>query len=130
MSDDLQLEAELNSAFVAPDRLFKGERMAPYTEGSRLLCLQVRDDADSSIWFVWSFVYMHLLLAKDRKTAIRLAWDKDAFREKLLEWISDKNEEDRTAASALVGSILDEASKSRVEVLPPSGPQAPPTGNV
>lgn len=130
MSDDLQLEAELNSDFVAPDRLFKGERMAPYTEGSRLLCLQVRDDADSSIWFVWSFVYMHLLLAKDRKTAIRLAWDKDAFREKLLEWISDKNEEDRTAASALVGSILDEASKSRVEVLPPSGPQAPPTGNV
>jgi len=129
MSEELQLEAELNAAFVAPDRLYKGEPLAPYTEGSRLLCLQVRDEADSPIWFIWSFLYMHLLLAKDRRSAIRLAWDKDAYREKLLDWIADKTEEDRAAAGALVGSILDEAARGRVEVLPPSGPQAPPSGN-
>lgn len=126
MSDELQLEAELNAAFVSPERLFRGQPLAPYTEGSRLLCLQVRDDADSPIWFVWSFLYMHLLLAKDRKSAIRLAWDRDAFREKLIDWIADKTDDDRQAASDLVGAILDEASRGRVEVIPPAGPQAPP----
>ena len=126
MNEELQLEAELNAAFVSPERLFLGQPLAPYTEGSRLLCLQVRDEADSPIWFVWSFLYMHLLLAKDRKSAIRLAWDRDAFREKLIDWIADKTEDDRLAASTLVSSILDEAARGRVEVVPPSGPQAPP----
>lgn len=126
MSEDIRLEDELNASFVSPERFFKGDKLAPYTEGSRLLCLQVRDDADSSLWFVWSFLYMHLMLAKDRRAAIRLAWDKDAFREKLLEWISDKTDHDRTTANNLVGSILDEAEKAKVEVLPPTGPQAPP----
>lgn len=126
MSDDPHLDDELNASFVAPGREFKGQALAPYTEGSRLLCLQVRDDADSSIWFVWSFVYMHILLAGDRKAAIRLAWDKDGFREKLLDWIFDKTEADRIVASNLVSAILDEAGKGRVEVIPPSGPQAPP----
>ena len=126
MSEDLHLEDELNATLVSPDREFRGQALAPYTEGSRLLCLQVRDDADSSIWVVWSFVYMHILLAKDRRAAIRLAWDKDGFREKLLEWIADKTEADRIVASNLVSSILDEAGKARVEVIPPAGPQAPP----
>lgn len=126
MSDDIRLEDELNSSLVSPVREFRGDALAPYTEGSRLLCLQVRDDADSSIWFVWSFVYMHILLAKDRKAAIRLAWDKDAFRDQLLEWIADKTEADRIVASNLVAAILDEANKARVEVIPPAGPQAPP----
>jgi hypothetical protein len=127
--ENLQLESELNGAFVTADRMYKGEKLAPYTEGSRLLCLQVRDEADSPIWFVWSFLYMHLLLAQDRREAIRMAWDRDGFREKLLEWISDKTEQDRLAASNLVGSVLDEAAQARVEVIPAGGLQAPP-GNV
>ena len=124
--ENLQLDAELNASFVTPERFFKGEKLAPYTEGSRLLCLQVRDEADSPIWFIWSFLYMHLLLARDRRAAIRMAWDRDGFREKLLEWISDKNEEDRLVAGNLVGAILDEAAKARVEVIPAGGLQAPP----
>jgi len=126
MSDEISLETELNAVFVAPDRTFQGQPLAPYTEGSRLLCLQVRDEADSSIWFVWSFVFMHLLLAKDRRAAIRLAWDRETFREKLIDWIADKTLDDRAAASSLVASILDEASRGRVEVIPPAGPNAPP----
>lgn len=84
MSDNL--EQDLDEAFIAPDTFFKGEKLAPYTEGSRLLMLQVRDEADSAIYFVWSFVYIHILLAQDRRAAIKLAWDRDAFREKLLDW--------------------------------------------
>ena len=125
MSEELKLEDELNAAFVSPDRFFKGEKLAPYTEGSRLLCLQVRDEGDSSLWFVWSFLYMHLLLAKDRRAAIRLAWDRDAYREKLLDWMADKTEADRAVASQLVAAILDEAAKGAVEVIPSGGPQPP-----
>jgi hypothetical protein len=123
---DQDLEAELNSAFVSPDRYFKDERLAPYTEGSRLLLLQVRDDADSSIYFIWSFLYVHILLAKDRKAAIRLAWNKDEFREKLMEWSEDMTPEDRDTAGLLVAAILGEANKSRVTVIPDKKPIGDP----
>ena len=125
MSDDIHLEEELNGAFVSPTRAFKGKTLAPYTEGSRLLCLQVKDPEDSAVWFVWSFLYMHLLIAEDRKTAISLAWNRAEYREKLLDWIVDKTEDDRIEASNLVGSILEEASRGRVEVIA-SSVQAPP----
>lgn len=108
---------ELNSSFVSPEREFNGERLAPYTEGSRLLLLQVRDDGDSSVYFIWSFIYLHILLAKNRKEAIKLAWKRDDFRESLLDWISSKNEKDRDGATTLVTSIIEEASKSSVEVI-------------
>ena len=124
-ADELRQEEELNAAFVAPARAFRGQPLAPYTEGSRLLCLQVRDDADSSLWFVWSFLYMHILLAQDRPAALRLAWDRDAFRARLLEWVADKNDQDRLTAGELVGAILDEAARGRVEVIP-QALQAPP----
>jgi hypothetical protein len=116
----------LNSAFVSPDRYLKDQRLAPYTEGSRLLLLQVRDDADSSIYFIWSFLYVHILLAKDRKAAIRLAWNKDEFREKLMEWSEDMTPEDRDTAGLLVAAILGEANKSRVAVIPDKKPIGDP----
>lgn len=109
---------ELNASFVSPEKEFKGEKLAPYTEGSRLLMLQIRDDNDTSIWFVWSFLYLHILLAKNRKDAIRLAWNKDLFREKILDWVVDKSIKDRDEATDLVGQIIQEAAKSRVEVVP------------
>lgn len=124
MSEENLIE-ELDNSFVTPDRYFKDEKLAPYTEGSRLLMLQVRDDNDSAIYFIWSFVLLHVLLAKDRKAAIKLAWDKDAFRDKLLTWAEGMNEQDRETASLMVSAILGEANKARVHVLPSAVP-APP----
>ena len=124
MSEEALLQ-ELDNSLISPDRYFKDQRLAPYTEGSRLLMLQVRDDSDSAIYFVWSFIYLHILLAEDRKKTIRLAWDKDAFREKLLEWIAEMSEEDRNTASIMCSSILSEANKARVNVIP-SAIAAPP----
>ena len=66
----ISLEEELNSVFISPQKEFMGEKLAPYTEGSRLLLLQVRDDNDSSFYFIWSFIYVHILLAKNKKDAI------------------------------------------------------------
>jgi len=124
MSEEALLQ-ELDNSLISPDRYFKNQKLAPYTEGSRLLMLQVRDDSDSAIYFVWSFIYLHILLAEDRKKAIRLAWDKDAFREKLMDWIAEMSEEDRNTASIMCSSILSEANKARVNVIP-SAIAAPP----
>jgi len=124
MSEEALLQ-ELDNSLISPDRYFKDQKLAPYTEGSRLLMLQVRDDSDSAIYFVWSFIYLHILLAEDRKRAIRLAWDKDAFREKLMDWIAEMSEEDRNTASLMCSSILSEANKARVNVIP-SAVAAPP----
>jgi len=108
---------ELNASFVSPDREFKGEKLAQYTEGSRLLLMQVRDDGDSSIYFIWSFLYLHILLAKNRKEAVKLAWNKDNFRESLMDWVADKNEKDRDEATLLVSKIIEEANKGQVDVV-------------
>jgi hypothetical protein len=124
MSEEALLQ-ELDNSLISPDRFFKDQKLAPYTEGSRLLMLQVRDDSDSAIYFVWSFIYLHILLAEDRKRTIRLAWDKDAFREKLMDWIAEMSEDDRTTASIMCSSILSEANKARVNVIP-SAIAAPP----
>jgi len=117
----ISLEEELNSTFVSPEREFMGEKLAPYTEGSRLLLLQIRDDEDSSIYFIWAFVYMHIELAKDRKEAIKLAWNKNLFREKLFLWADNKTQSDRDIATNLVSSIIEEATKGQIEVLPTPG---------
>jgi hypothetical protein len=124
MSEEALLQ-ELDNSLISPDRFFKDQRLAPYTEGSRLLMLQVRDDSDSAIYFVWSFIYLHILLAEDRKKTIRLAWDKDAFREKLMDWIAEMSEDDRNTASVMCSAILSEANKARVNVIP-SAIAAPP----
>jgi hypothetical protein len=117
----MTLDEELNSSFVSPEREFMGEKLAPYTEGSRLLLLQVRDDEDSSIYFIWAFVYMHIQLAKDRKEAIKLAWNKNLFREKVFLWADNKTQDDRERATTLASSIIEEASKGQVEIVPTSG---------
>jgi hypothetical protein len=115
------LEEALESAFVAPQKQFKGESLAPYTEGSRLLMIQGRSDEDSTQFFIWAFVFLHIQIQKNRKEAIRLCWNKDLFRESILDWIADKTESDRETASSLVASILDEANRGQVEPIPTPG---------
>ena len=122
------LEEELSASFVQPHKSFKGEQIAEYTEGSRLLMLQCKDKNDSSIYFIWSFLYLHLLLHKNKREAIKLAWDKDAFRERVLDWVVDKKEEDREIATNIVSKIIEEAGKARVSVVQ-SGFEGQASGN-
>ena len=112
------LDEELNSAFVSPDKAFKEQKLSPYTEGSRLLLMQIRSDDDSAMFFVWAFIFVHIELAKNRKDAIRLCWNKDSFREKLVDWMSGFSDQDRESATALVGEVLEEARKGQVEIIP------------
>jgi len=117
----MNIEVELDQSFVSPQRTYKGETLAPYTEGSRMLLMQTRTDNDSEAYFLWSFLFLHIHLAKNRREAIKIAWDKNAFRESLMDWVSDKSEEDREIAVSLVTSIIDEANKSRIETIPQPG---------
>lgn len=113
---------DLNSCFVAPEREFMGESLAPYTEGSRLLLMQVRDETDSPTYFVWSFLFIHIQLKKNKKEIIRLCWDKILFRERLMDWILDKTERDRDMATNLVSEIVEEANRGAVETVSSGGP--------
>jgi len=115
------LNEDLNATFVRPSRDFKGQPLAEYTEGSRLLMIQAREKEDSPVYFVWAFLYLHILLAENRKEAIKLAWDKEAFKESLFDWVSDKTQEDRDMATNIVSSIIEEASKARVSIISSGG---------
>jgi hypothetical protein len=90
--------------------------------------LQCKDKNDSSVYFVWAFLYLHLLIHKNKREAIKLAWDKDAFRERVLDWVVDKTDEDRDNATNIVSKIIDEASKSRVSIVQ-SGLEGQSSGN-
>lgn len=128
MSDE-NLQEELDAAFVRPGRTFRGQPLAPYTEGSRLLLLQVRDPQDSGVFFVYAFVFLHQELARDRRAAIRLAWDRDAFREQVLDWAGSFTSQDRDVAGEIVESMLQEASRASVEVVAAPAQAAIPPGN-
>lgn len=125
MSEEHDFTQELNGAFVASDRTWKGEPLAPYTEGSRLLLSQIRSEDDAGLFFIWAFLYLHLELRKDRKNAIRLCWDRPAFREAVLDFSAGMTIHDRDLAAAIVNAVLDEAAKAETEVIP-SGRPAPP----
>ena len=111
------LDDELNGSFVKPSRDYKGDAIAEYTEGSRLLMIQCKEPQDSSVYFIWAFLYIHILIAKNRKEAIKLAWNKDEFRDTLLGWIEDKTEDDRILATNIVSEMIEEASRAKVSVV-------------
>lgn len=127
MSEDLDISQELNGAFVSGERSWKGQPLASYTEGSRILLSQIRSDNDAGLFFIWSFLFLHLELKRDRKSAIRLCWDKDAFRMAVLEFSSTMTTVDRDHAASIVNAVLDEAAKAETEVLPSRA--ASPPGN-
>jgi len=125
VSEEQDFSRELNGAFVSGERTWKGQPLAPYTEGSRLLMSQIRSEDDAGLFFIWAFLYLHLELKKDRKNAIRLCWDRPAFREAVLDFSAGMSLADRDRAAAIVNAVLDESAKAETEVIP-SGRPAPP----
>jgi hypothetical protein len=113
---DKELSEALNNQFVMPPRMFLGQELAPYTEGSRILMSQIKENQDNSVYFVWAFIFLHIQLKKDRKSAVKLCWDKDAFRDSLIEYVSNKTESDRDLAIKIVSDALDDA---KIAVLEP-----------
>ena len=125
MSDEPDLSQELDGAFVPAGRTWQGQPLAPYTEGSRILLSQIRAEDDAGLFFIWAFVFLHLELARDRASAIRLCWDRPAFRGAVLDFSARMTAADRVAATAIVNAVLDEAARAETEAVP-SGKPAPP----
>jgi hypothetical protein len=86
---------------------------------------QVRSEDDAGLFFIWAFLYLHLELRKDRKNAIRLCWNREAFREAVLDFSSGMTIADRDSAAAVVNAMLDEAARAETEVQA-TGRPAPP----
>lgn len=125
MADETDISAELDGFFVSGERTWKGQPLAHYTEGSRLLMAQIRSEEDAGLFFIWAFLYLHIQLKKDRKNAIRLCWNRDAFREAVLDFSCGMTMADRDSAAVIVNAMLDEAAKAETEVQP-TGKPAPP----
>jgi hypothetical protein len=68
------------------------------------------------------------LIHKNKREAIKLAWDKDAFRERVLDWVVDKTDEDRDIATNIVSKIIEDASKAKVSIVQ-SGLEGQSSGN-
>lgn len=126
MSEESDIAQELDGAFVLNTRTWKGQVLAPYTEGSRILLAQIRGKEDVGLYFIYAFLFLHLELKKDRRNAIRLCWDKEAFREAVLDFSSEMSISDRDHAATIVSSILDEAEKAETEAIPSAKPLGPP----
>ena len=125
MSEEENLQAELDGAFVSGTRTWKDRPLAPYTEGSRLLLSQIRSEDEGGLFFIYAFIFIHLELARDRRAAIRLCWDKPAFREAVIDFSAGLSLADRDRAAAIVNAVLDESARAETEV-PPTGRPAPP----
>ena len=126
MSENDDISSELDGAFVSGTRAWKGEALAPYTEGSRILMAQIRSKDDVGLYFIYAFLFLHLELKKDRKHAIRLCWNKEAFREAVLDFSSEMTSSDRDQAASIVTSMIDEADKAETEAIPSAKPVGPP----
>ena len=70
------------------------------------------------MFFIWAFIFMHIQIAKNRDMAIELAWNKNLFRSRLLDWMENKNDEERSIASKLVETIIEEANRGEVTIVP------------
>ena len=125
--DDNSLDLELNNAFISPAKTWQGQELAPYTEGSRLIMSQVRNKEDSGMYFIYSFLFIHLELKKDRKALLRLAWNVEEFRSRVMEFACTIK--DSQAATAFVSAIFDEASLAQYEIVDNTGGLLAPPGN-
>jgi hypothetical protein len=108
----------LAKQFLHPGYTFKGMQLRPYTAGTDLLFNQVLDRNDAPFTIFLSFIFIHV---RERKELRMLCWDKEKFREALLDWvdsIGQLSNEDKTEAMNLFEEMRGWAQKSSVEVIP------------
>ena len=117
MNLDLQKDEEilnkaLDKSFVINERMFKGIRVGKFTLGTRIVMNQIREEADTTEFFIWSSLYC---LTHPRSELVKLAWDKAKFREAVLNWSDEFNEADFVEGVKIVDEIFSEISEARVQ---------------
>jgi len=117
MNLDLQKDEEilnkaLDKSFVINERMFKGNKVGKFTLGTRIVMNQIREEADTTEFFIWSSLYC---LTHPRSELVKLAWDKAKFREAVLNWSDDFNEADFIEGVKIVDEIFSEIAEARVQ---------------
>jgi hypothetical protein len=117
MNLDLQKDEEilnkaLDKSFVINERMFKGNKVGKFTLGTRIVMNQIREEADTTEFFIWSSLYC---LTHPRSELVKLAWDKAKFREAVLNWSDEFNEADFIEGVKIVDEIFSEISEARVQ---------------
>jgi len=117
MNLDLQKDEEilnkaLDKSFVINERMFKGNKVGKFTLGTRIVMNQIREEADTTEFFIWSSLYC---LTHPRSELVKLAWDKAKFREAVLNWSDEFNEADFIEGVKIVDEIFSEIAEARVQ---------------
>jgi hypothetical protein len=118
MSLDLQKDEEilnkaLDKSFVINERSFKGYKINKFSLGTRIVINQIREDSDTTEFFIWSTLYC---LTQPRSDLVKLAWDKSKFRESVLNWSDEFTEQDFMDGVKIVDEIFSEITDARVQI--------------
>ena len=73
IKDEEILGKNLDKTFALGERQFKGEKLNKFTLGHRIILNQLREDSDSTEFFIWSTLFCRIT---PREKLIELGWDK------------------------------------------------------
>jgi len=111
VKDDEVLAKNLDKAFALGERQFKGQKLNKFTLGHRIILNQVREEQDSTEFFIWSTLFC---LTTPREKLVELGWDKNKFRGAVLDWADKFVEEDFIEAVKIVEDVFKEITDSKV----------------
>ena len=111
IKDDEALGKNLDKTFALGERQFKGEKLNKFTLGHRIILNQIREEADSTEFFIWSTLFC---LVTKRERLVELGWDKNKFRGAVLDWADKFVESDFVEAVKIVEDVFKEISDSKV----------------
>jgi len=111
VKDDEILAKNLDKTFALGERQFKGQKLNKFTLGHRIILNQVREEQDSTEFFIWSTLFC---LVTPREKLVELGWDKNKFRGAVLNWADKFVEEDFVEAVKIVEDVFKEITDSKV----------------
>lgn len=111
IKDEEILNKNLDKTFALGERQFKGQKLNKFTLGHRIILNQVREEQDSTEFFIWSTLFC---LVTPREKLVELGWDKNKFRGAVLDWADKFAEEDFVEAVKIVEDVFKEITDSKV----------------
>lgn len=111
VKDDEVLAKSLDKTFALGERQFRGQKLNKFTLGHRIILNQVREEQDSTEFFIWSTLFC---LTTPREKLVELGWDKNKFRGAVLDWADKFVEEDFVEAVKIVEDVFKEITDSKV----------------
>lgn len=104
------------AGFVKPNYEYNGIGLHPFTAGRKVLFHQASVSGDGNRNSgAWASIALLFLLSLKKEEARTLAFDREKFREKALEWF-EKIEGDVDEAIAVAENILTQSEQTKVDI--------------